>query len=409
MCVKSFYRRVRCVLFTALLFITLPINSAFAEKAEKLVDEDVSSSKLISNYYSGLRLNKNVKHVAVNVFPGKNPSECRVLENSDTEDYFVPAGSLDEWHSFLLNKPAKISVSDCRGICGSANGKLLAYGAKFTPNPSELCLVGIVSAVSGSGPWKWTCQGIDGAASASCVVNMECGKIPAKTSSGACPSGYSGSATYTQTYSCPSGVEPGSWSSPYQTENNCSYDDYEPSGNSGNGSSHSSSSSGAEPSCANGCVISGYGSQGHYTVTLPPGSTRQDMFTATNAMNNRIEAASQKSQAGKTPYSTVTTTRTGYYDSSSGKIYTGVSVPAGKTISSSAKSTSTSYQYSSGNGSVSGSSASSSKTSATSGSKTSSTSSSKSSSSSSSSKSSSSSSKSSSSSSSSRSSSGRSR
>lgn len=41
------------------------------------------------------------------------------------------------------------------GICGSANGTV----AGSAPSGGALCAVGTASAVSGSGPWSWTCSG----------------------------------------------------------------------------------------------------------------------------------------------------------------------------------------------------------------------------------------------------------
>ena len=49
------------------------------------------------------------------------------------------------------------------GECGSADGK----GASIMPT-TNLCSKGAVSAYTGSGPWSWTCQGIDGGKDTSC-------------------------------------------------------------------------------------------------------------------------------------------------------------------------------------------------------------------------------------------------
>ncbi|MFA6330293.1 MAG: carboxypeptidase-like regulatory domain-containing protein [Candidatus Micrarchaeia archaeon] len=52
------------------------------------------------------------------------------------------------------------------GACGSSNG------ANFYSAPSSgLCNAGTASAVSGSGPWSWTCTGAYGGATASCSAN----------------------------------------------------------------------------------------------------------------------------------------------------------------------------------------------------------------------------------------------
>lgn len=55
------------------------------------------------------------------------------------------------------------------GACGSANGT--SVGSAPTAN---LCSTGTASAVSGSGPWTWTCAGSDGGTSASCSTPAVC-------------------------------------------------------------------------------------------------------------------------------------------------------------------------------------------------------------------------------------------
>ena len=53
------------------------------------------------------------------------------------------------------------------GSCGSSNGSNV-YSAPST----NLCSSGSASAVGGSGPWSWTCSGSNGGASASCSANL---------------------------------------------------------------------------------------------------------------------------------------------------------------------------------------------------------------------------------------------
>ncbi|MEE4203257.1 MAG: choice-of-anchor U domain-containing protein [Halieaceae bacterium] len=48
------------------------------------------------------------------------------------------------------------------GVCGADNGQTLAS------TPTNLCAVGTSSGVSGTGDWTWTCQGVNGGASANC-------------------------------------------------------------------------------------------------------------------------------------------------------------------------------------------------------------------------------------------------
>ncbi len=53
------------------------------------------------------------------------------------------------------------------GACGSANGG--TYSSAPTTN---LCSAGTASSVSGSGPWSWTCAGLNGGTTASCSAQM---------------------------------------------------------------------------------------------------------------------------------------------------------------------------------------------------------------------------------------------
>ncbi len=53
------------------------------------------------------------------------------------------------------------------GICGSSNG-----GSFPSAPTTNLCSAGTASAVSGSGPWTWTCNGINGGTTASCSASL---------------------------------------------------------------------------------------------------------------------------------------------------------------------------------------------------------------------------------------------
>lgn len=65
-------------------------------------------------------------------------------------------------------------------VCGAAS----MNGHHETPN-SDLCSVGKVSDVNGGGPWSWTCQGINDGASVSCTapvaVDGACGPVNGTT------------------------------------------------------------------------------------------------------------------------------------------------------------------------------------------------------------------------------------
>jgi outer membrane protein OmpA-like peptidoglycan-associated protein len=73
-----------------------------------------------------------------------------------------------------LQPPAPIS-----GVCGGANG----VPTMTTPR-SGLCSAGISSAVSGQGPWTWSCSGVNGGGAVGCVAPLagaDVGSLPSMT------------------------------------------------------------------------------------------------------------------------------------------------------------------------------------------------------------------------------------
>jgi len=116
---------------------------------------------------------------------------------------------------------ANVPVS-VAGACGASNG-----GTVSSAPSSGLCSSGTASTVSGSGPWTWTCAGENGGSSASCAanatspVNGECGSsngasLPSTPASALCTSGFA---------SAVSGTGPWNWScsgSGGGTTSNCS-------------------------------------------------------------------------------------------------------------------------------------------------------------------------------------------
>jgi len=62
------------------------------------------------------------------------------------------------------------------GTCGANNNANLS-----TAPTTNLCTTGTASAVSGSGPWSWTCAGVNGGSTASCAT----GGVPSSGSCGA--------------------------------------------------------------------------------------------------------------------------------------------------------------------------------------------------------------------------------
>ena len=62
---------------------------------------------------------------------------------------------------------APLAQQVVNGFCGSANGV-----AVTTAPTTSLCLAGTSSAVAGSGPWQWSCVGSDGGSTASCSAPL---------------------------------------------------------------------------------------------------------------------------------------------------------------------------------------------------------------------------------------------
>ncbi|HOB66686.1 Ig domain-containing protein [Ottowia sp.] len=54
------------------------------------------------------------------------------------------------------------------GSCGTANGTTLSAA----PSGAALCAAGTASAVTGSGPWSWSCTGTNGGSTASCSASV---------------------------------------------------------------------------------------------------------------------------------------------------------------------------------------------------------------------------------------------
>ncbi|MFA5991448.1 MAG: PA14 domain-containing protein [Candidatus Doudnabacteria bacterium] len=61
-----------------------------------------------------------------------------------------------------------LGVPLVNGVCGLANGVALTY-----PPTANLCSAGTPSAVVGSGPWTWTCNGAGGGASSACSAPLD--------------------------------------------------------------------------------------------------------------------------------------------------------------------------------------------------------------------------------------------
>jgi hypothetical protein len=99
----------------------------------------------------------------------------------------------------------KTVLPPVNGTCGVSNG--LSFAAAPTTN---LCSSGTASAVTGAGPWNWSCSGSDGGTDASCSANAIQSTVTPTTGSGhtitpATPQGVNINATTSFTVSAASG------------------------------------------------------------------------------------------------------------------------------------------------------------------------------------------------------------
>jgi uncharacterized repeat protein (TIGR02543 family) len=63
---------------------------------------------------------------------------------------------------------ANFTNAPIAGVCGSSNGQ-----ARATAPTTNLCATGGASAVTGAGPWNWSCSGINGGAATSCSASLD--------------------------------------------------------------------------------------------------------------------------------------------------------------------------------------------------------------------------------------------
>ena len=87
-----------------------------------------------------------------------------IIEPDDSDHYLDRTTGVQAPDVFYdrLRQYARID-----GTCGSANG-----GSFGTAPATNLCSTGTASAVSGSGPWKWSCTGSNGGSMAYCSANI---------------------------------------------------------------------------------------------------------------------------------------------------------------------------------------------------------------------------------------------
>ncbi len=107
---------------------------------------------------------------------GGNPDHGLVMPSGPASTFSDYKRFIDHHPSFIAQEngcyPVHIDLCSpaftlpaLAGACGSANGQ------HFTAAPTaNLCTIGTASAVTGNGPWVWSCAGYMGGASATCAA-----------------------------------------------------------------------------------------------------------------------------------------------------------------------------------------------------------------------------------------------
>jgi hypothetical protein len=149
-----------------------------------------------------------------NGFSSSAQNTSRIVGIADSGQYVVTASNGCGSTQALTTSVTVISCIP--GSCGAANG-----GSTDGPPSQNLCSAGSPSAVSGAGPYSWTCFGTGSAPSASCSSNRSCAatthtwSVNGTCSAGVGAVGHGGTATATdstapatgsRTYSCNQGT-----------------------------------------------------------------------------------------------------------------------------------------------------------------------------------------------------------
>jgi parallel beta-helix repeat protein len=99
-----------------------------------------------------------------------------------------------------------VASNEVNGACGSANG------GGFTSAPrSRLCGSGAASTVSGSGPWSWSCAGSDGGTTAICAASLAANGACGSANAAAATSAPSANLCNSGTASAVTGSGPWTW------------------------------------------------------------------------------------------------------------------------------------------------------------------------------------------------------
>jgi hypothetical protein len=111
----------------------------------------------------------NSSNVLLRTFSGPGINQTFAVAGSSINILFTSDDSVTDTGVTVTIASASGGTN---GVCGSANGQTFA-----TAPTTNLCSAGTATTVSGSGPWTWSCTGLNGGTTASCLAN--------KTGSGA--------------------------------------------------------------------------------------------------------------------------------------------------------------------------------------------------------------------------------
>jgi len=99
--------------------------------------------------------------------PPKDPSGTYYVYESDGNECTVYAVLSDgNRYQYQCSTNEIAELIPANGACGSSNG-----AGFYTAPAANLCADNSTPAVSGSGPWTWTCSGINGGNNQSCTAN----------------------------------------------------------------------------------------------------------------------------------------------------------------------------------------------------------------------------------------------
>jgi hypothetical protein len=101
---------------------------------------------------------------------GLNPAYVKQYYNGKSSIGSADVLTLSGTTKTGINAVLSAAVSPANGVCGSSNGATLLLAPS-----TNLCATGAASAVTGSGPWAWTCAGSNGGSTANCSALLSVG------------------------------------------------------------------------------------------------------------------------------------------------------------------------------------------------------------------------------------------